>query len=403
MKRALTLLTALIATAGVHAQMTSGDWIVTNRSQLAPGVFRLTPSTGVWENLTAGDVVSYSGVSMAADNSTMLLMNVRDYTLDTFDVATGLSAGPRMTTIPQQVVLDQDGSYLTAQDYGLFRINPATGVETLVWFGFNQFIRGVCIDGQTGDYVTVGMGPFFNGTMTRVDPISLLSTDIATGLGDVSCIDYNPIAGEFLVANGDQNYPVLRVSAAGVVSVFSNFAPSGAKALRIDPTTGNVLVAGVNSVALLNPAGNVLASFVTPTSFGEALGVDFYGSRWTSTSGQAAGGFDFAIQFRDPTASNRLYIAALSDSISAGFPFNDGTGYCVCLQMNDLFWATFGGLPGLVDGFSGALDASGSATGYVRLPVGFPEGIRLHAQPLIADPTKPYGVRPGNPVSFTTR
>ena len=402
MKRALTLLNAILATAGAHAQMTSGDWIVTNRSPLAQGVYRLTPSTGAWENLTAGDVVSYSGVAMASDNSTLLLMNVRDYSLDSFDVATGLAAGPRVTTIPQQVVLDQDGTYLTAQDYGLFRIDPTTGVETLVWFGFNQFVRGVCVDGATGDYVTVGLGPFFNGTLTRVNPISLLSTDIATGLGNVSCVDYNPLNNEFLVANGDSRFPILRVSAAGVVSVFSNFAPAGAKSLRIDPTTGNVLVAGVNSIALLNPAGNVVSSFATPAAFTEALGVEFYGSRTCSTSGFAAGGYDFAVQFRDPSAGNRMYIAALSDGISPGFPFNDGTGFCVCLHLGDLFWATFGGMPGTVDGFSGTLDASGSATGFVRLPVGFPEGYRLHAQALIEDPTMPFGVRPGNPVSFTT-
>jgi sugar lactone lactonase YvrE len=403
MKNANLCMVVLAAAAsGAQAQMAFGDWIISNRDEANQGVYRVDPATGVWENLTAGDVVYYSGLAMAADNYTLLALNSRTYGFDSLDPQMGAAPGPRLTTVPGQIAAEQSGTYLTAQDYGLFRVDPSTGAETLVWFAFNQSLRGVCIDGATGDFVTSGLGPFFYGTLTRVDPNTLLHTIIATGLGNVNTVAYHAVSGDFLVANGDFRFPVLRVSPTGAVSVFSTVAPSGAKTLRIDPATGNVLVAGVNAVSLLSQNGALLMTHATPAPFTEALGAEIYGSAICSTSGHAAGGYDFAVHFRDPSAGGRLYIAAVSDALSPGFPFNDGTGYCVCLELNDLFWATFGGLPGLVDGFSGALDSNGVAQGFIRLPEGFPAGVRLHVEALIEDPTKPYGVRPTNPTSFTT-
>lgn len=402
MIRTLAILCVLLASAEASAQFLPGDWIVSNRAPPFQGVYRLTPATGLWQSLTTGGAHHSAGLTMAADNSTVLSMNVADYSIDAFDQNAALVTGPLTTTIPLQLVVDQDGSYLTAQDYGLFRVDPVSGVETMVWFATNQFLHGVCVDGATGDYVTAGSGPFFDGVVTRIDPTSFAMTTLATGLGDVRCIDYNPATNVFLVANGATTSPVLSVSPAGFVSSFSTQAPAGAKAVRVDPNTGNVLIVGLFAAAMFTPFGALLASFPTPAVFEDATGAEIYGRRTASTSGLAAGGADFKLSVRDPSSANLPYLAAISEDLSTGPAVANNPSGCVCLETGVLFWSTLGGVPGLLLGFSGALDALGSADAHILLPLGFSPGYRFYAQAIVSVPSSPTGFRTTNVTGFNT-
>jgi hypothetical protein len=406
-RQALAIFAGSLLALPAAAQVGEGDWVVASLGDNQPGLHAFNRTLQTWTVVAANPLFRPAGVAMALDNASLVVPNVATYTLDAVS-ASGSFLPPvaQLTTLSGQAVPDQDGTYAVAQDYGLFRVDPLTSVETLLWAPIGviyEQIRDVCVDLDTGDFIVASVGPFSVGSLIRVSRDGASYSTLATGLGDVRDVDHCTVTGEFYVANGAASDSVLRVSRFGTVSSLGSSVPVGTKALRVDPATGRIVAVGPLAIALLTTEGILLASYPTPFYLDEPSGIEIFGSHTITGIGPATGGTDYEFQIAFPNAAGHVYLAALSDGLRPGFPFLDGTGRILSLADTPLVWQTIGGIPGLLDGFVGVLDGGGFGTAVVRLPVGMPAGSRYFvgviALPPMPSPS-PYSY--ANVAAFTT-
>lgn len=404
-RKTFALLAGIVLAAPAAAQLQEGDWIVSSFGLNQPGLHAFNRVTQTWTVVAADPQFRPAGVAMALDNASLVAPNVITYALDAVSVV-GAFRQPlaQLTTLSGQVIVDQDGTYVVAQDYGLFRVDPVTGDETLIWAPIgviNEHIRGVCIDLDTGDYVVASVGPFSVGSLIRVNRNGDYVT-LATGLGDISDVDHCLVSGDFYVANGAANDSVLRIGRDGSVTSLGTSVPFASKAVRVDPATGRVVAVGPLEIALLTPEGAVLESYPTPFYIDDASGVEIFGSRTISGVGPATGGTDYTFNVAFPNAAGHLYVAALSDGLRPGFPFNDGSGRILSLLDSPLVWQTIGGIPGVLDGFIGLLDGGGYGSAVVHLPAGMPAGYRFFVGVIAMELNAPPKITYANVAAFTT-
>jgi hypothetical protein len=383
------------------AQLPSQDWIVASYGFSNPGLHVVSPATGAVLSVVPGGYFPV-GVVMAPNNVDLLVAGSTSLDLVTLGGLV-VPTSPISNGYGGQLAPDQDGTYLCAEDWGLYRLDPTTGSEDWTWSGVYAFLNGVCVDGDTGDYVVGEHGYFYDGRVTRIHRTTGVATTIAAGLGPVQSVDFDPLTGEFLVANGDAFAPVLRVARNGAVTALgTSVVPTGATAVRVDPTTGNLLVVGPNAARMVTPLGATVANVAFSTPMDYPGGVELSGSRKVSGFGAATAGSDYFVRLAFPGGAGRAYTAALSTAMRPGIPLNDGTGRVVSLAADWLFNATIGGIPGLLDGFSGVLDANGSAIATVHVPAGFPAGVRFFVSAVVANPAAPSGLETANTWGFTT-
>lgn len=404
MTRRLSILAVLVlVVAPASAQLLPGDWILANYGFTNPGLHKITPSTGLVQPIVPGGGYYPASVMMDLDNFNLLAAS--GATLDTVTPSGIVAQGaPTSNGFGGQTAPDQDGSLLCAEGYGLYRLDQNLQSEDWVWSGLYAFLKGVCIDGDTGDYIIVGEhGYFADGRVTRIHRTTGASTIIAAGLGPVQSIDFDPITGDFLVANGDPLAPILRVGRNGSVGAMGSFVvPSAAGAVRVAPETGNLLVVGPSAARLVTPLGATITNVPLVPPMDYPGGVEIYGSRKISGFGPATAGTDYFVRFSFPGCAGQNFLGAMSTAQRPGIPMNDGSGRVVSLRADWLFNATVGGIPGLLDGFSGVLDANGAATGVVHIPAGFPAGVRFFVSAVAVQPSAPSGIETANTWGFTT-
>ncbi len=407
MRRALSIsfILALLALP-VLAQASPGDWLLASNGYPTSGLFRMHPLTGSLSPFTSLPGYAPSTLYMAPNNVDVVAVDSLGYTVDTLHPNGSLAASfmiQSLTGLPGQLTLDQDGTYVEATEWsGLLRFDVASQLEGYVFqqVHFTEF--GVCVDGDTGDYIISGVFYGLDGRLIRVNRVTHAASIIINGsiLLQPGTVDFDPLTGDFLVATGDAFSPLLRVHRNGTAASMGMFVPSGAMAARVDQETGNILVAGTSSVALLGPTGNQIRSFAIPTGMAVG-GLEVFGARKITGSGPATANSTYTIRISFPGLGGRSYLGALSNAMRPGIALSDGTGRVISLAPDGLFSASLGGVPGHTTGFSGVLDSSGHATATVHIPPGLPAGTRVFFSAVAFDPAQPSGFATANTIGFS--
>jgi hypothetical protein len=411
MARPVLLASLLTLAAPVLAQIAPGDWVLSDASNGATALIRVDPTTGQASTILAGQPAGHlnavfmdrNNVDLAAVQTTVngAYHVVSCTPLGVLSTIVALGPGP----LAIDAALDQDGTFvgLSVGGGGLWRSDPATGRTTLLVPTGNRIQSGLCLDGDTGDYVLAFAAGFSTiGELLRVDRRTLAVTTILGGLGTISSVDFEPASGDFVVT--DPGFPhLLRVHRSGAWSTVNENFPPDAQAVRVDPETANLLAGGGGTVGLLGPTGTLIRSHAPPVPGLTITGLELYGSRKVSGAGPATGGSAYQIRFAFPQSAGRAYVAALSTGLRPGFALADGTGRTIQLDVTSpLFPISIGGLPGLTTGFAGVLDGSGQATGSILIPAGFPAGFRLFVSAVALHPGLPSGLDTANTWGVTT-
>jgi hypothetical protein len=293
---------------------------------------------------------------------------------------------------------DQDGTYLAAVTDGaslglLQRLDPALGsLTTLISFG-TPLPSGVGLDGDNGDYLVTRSDAPPGGSLLRVDRATLAVSTIATGLGRLTSVAFEPATGTFVVTRLDAP-GCLRVTRTGVVSTI-RLAPYDA--VVVDEIYGSLVLAGGSLVEQVRPSGSVLISQSLPGL--DLKAAEIPGRRRVSGSGPFTAGQTYTVQFSFPHLPGAFYLAMMSLALRPGIALPGGL--VLNLAPDALLLASIGGIPGITTGFAGALDGSGRATGSITLPPGFPPGIRIFVS-AVASQTFPTNLDPANPIGLTS-
>jgi hypothetical protein len=313
-------------------------------------------------------------------------------------IATVATSSASVTAID----VDQDGRSLIAAGYqpggGIYYIGAldlSTGVITSL-ASFANAPNGFTLDHDTGDYLPV---LFTEGSVLRVNRVTLAVTTLVTALGSLSGAEFEPRTGDFVVTRFSPSPGVIRVSATGVVTPIATITGS-ANSVKVDDATGNLLVSNTSgSVFLLTPAGVVLT---TRTYAGghNISGVELYGSRKVSGSGPVTGGAPYTVDFSFPGLPGATYVAAMSLAQRPGIALPDGR--VINIAIDPLLLISIGGIPGITTGFAGALDGQARASGTITLPVGFPAGVRFFVSAVAVNPGSPGGIETANTLGLTS-
>jgi len=380
-----------------------GDWILS--SLTSTSLIRLNPATGMSNPFATPPGVWSNCVEMAANNIDLAAAIGPSMTFpipsSPFVIVTPAGVVSSMVTIPalgNQIDLDQDGSYLTPAQPG----TAASGIHALVRVSAGSVVTTVAvlssqpnagaIDQDTGDYIAA---LFSTGTLLRIQRGTATVTTIATGLGTLSGVDFEPRTGTFAITRFLAPQ-VIRVTPAGTMTTVATF--TSANMMKVDDETGNLLVTGGTAVGLLTPAGAVITTRAVGGLNG--TGVEVYGARKVSGSGNFAAGQIYNVLFTFQRSSGNTYVAALSMGLRPGIPLPDGR--TINLAIDPLLVLSVGGLPGVTTGFTGTLDAFGQGTGTITVPAGFPPGIRIYCSAVAVNAALPSGFETGNSIGMTT-
>jgi len=403
MTRPAGLVALLLAATALHAQPVPGDWILTD--SYPASVHYGTPFSGQLVTLNNVATQGYCTYGrMAGDNSSMYVLfdNQSSAFLLRFNRLGGfttLFAFP-LNEVVRGIELDVDGT-LVMNTSSFARMDPLQPLSPTQIAATSPFGWDVTIEQDTGNYLIPSVPNGFNSALLYVTREERTVHTLATGLGLMQAVDFEPRTGASLVAG----YPALyRVRPDGNVTTVSTF-PTYQSALRVDPLTGEILVGGIDrnvfTMARLSPSGQVLQSAQYPALLTGSLGVETYGSRKLSSRGVFNNGGTVTLSFSFPQSPGAPYVAALSFALRPGIPI--GGGRVLNLRPDELFQISFGGLAGFTTGFSGGLDGIGGATGTITLPAGFPTGIRFFVSAVALNPAFPVGLDGANSLGLTTR
>jgi hypothetical protein len=341
---------------------------------------------------------------MAGDNSSMYVLFDNQFSafllrFNRLGGFTTLFAFP-LNEVVRGIELDVDG-WLVLNTSSLVRIDPNQPLSPTQIAPTSPFGWDVSIEQDTGNYLVPSVPNGYSSALLYVTREERTVSTLATGLGVMQAVDFEPRTGATLVAG----YPALyRVRPDGNVTTVSTF-PTFQSALRVDPLTGEILVGGIDrnafTVARLAPSGQVLQSAAYPALLTGSLGIETYGSRKVSSRGAFNGGGTVNVSFSFPQSPGAPYVAALSFALRPGLPI--GGGRVLNLRADELLSISLGGLPGFTTGFAGTLDAAGGATGTITLPGGFPTGIRFFVSAVALNPAFPSGLDGANSIGLTTR
>ncbi len=418
MRIAVCALPVFVALAIVGAaQPQPGDWIISDypgNYNGNGGIYRMNPVTGATTLIAAGGGITYffNAVCMAANNRDLMGVRADDYlsiagSLQTLTPTGGLLSSAGVVATPAALDLDQNGTWIVAtgtssSTHYLRRVNPTTGLVSAIAAWSSGFLNACCVDGDTGHYImgshTYGGG---SGHLVRVNRLTGATTLIASGLGNVSGVAFEPQTGAYLVSR--QAAPgLVRVTPNGSQSaVASALIGTNANCLRVNEENGDVLVVNGATVKRIRTTGVLLSQFTLPSL--TPSGIEIYGSRKVSGTGTATANSVYTVRFAFPASPNAMYVAALSTGMRPGLPLNDGSNRVINVNVNDpVFQLSLGGVPGFTTGFTGVLDAQGNATGTITIPAGTPAGIRLFVTAAAVNGAMPSGLDTANTWGFTT-
>jgi hypothetical protein len=420
---------AALAHAQGDAPPAPGDWIVGDLNAAAGtgGAYAINPLTGAVNNVAVGRPTGFfNWVIMAGNNRDLAAAWSVTHRFALVTPAGVITSGFSGFHTPNGLDHDQDGTYLASAAAGtdLYRISPDGMIGTFLAAVPPPpiVLNNVCLDHDTGDYVlamfsnTVGL----SGTLLRSNRLTPTTfTTIAAFpnpgalTGRLSSVDHCQQDGNFYVTRFDAG-EVLQVTPGGVVTTVHDAATSpagfwGANGVKCDDETGNLLIAGLASNAML-PArvgvmtrtGTIVTQYIVASPAGfNPTSAELYGSRKVSGLGNFAAGSVYTVNFSFPASSGFSYVAAMSLGLRpAVITLPDGRS--VNLAFDPLLVLSVGGIPGITTGFSGVLDANGRATGTITLPAGFPRGVRLFIGAVAVNPSFPSGLDTANSLGATS-
>lgn len=133
--------------------------------------------------------------------------------------------------------------------------------------------------------------------------------------------------------------------------------------------------------------------YFTSTRTGGPGSYDIHVSRFTGLVGDGIVGPTTvqALRFSDPTSPGRTYVAGAALGSSPGIPVDTRI---VPLNADSLFFVTFGGLPPLLNGYTGVLDADGVASGSISFAgLSVLQGLRFVNAFVVVDFTAPSRIK----------
>ncbi len=132
--------------------------------------------------------------------------------------------------------------------------------------------------------------------------------------------------------------------------------------------------------------------FFTSDRTGGVGPYDIYTARFTGVIGSGVAGPSsvMALRWSAPAWPQRPYVAAASLGTSPGIAFGSRV---LPLNPDGLLRVTAGGLPPLMTGFTGVLDADGLGSGQITFPgLSALLGLRFYTAFVVADPQSPWGL-----------
>jgi hypothetical protein len=392
-----------------------GDWLVGDLGQTHNGVLYFDPyqaSPAPISTLAVGGLVSYyNWVTMHPANQHLLC--AVSFTSQFGIVRVPSGAFTTLVTMPDSpngIALDQRGDALVSTSGGdaLWRID-LTSLSSAVVARLPSVLNNVTVDRDTGELVVAifDMSTPANGRVMRLSPTGQVLGTLASGLGQTSSVDWDPISGDFFVTTFDAP-EVRRIDRKGVVTTVTYFR--GANAVKVDEENGTLIVCGFNRTARYDASGKVLwgqdhSHSLTGGSFNWSA-VEIYGSAKLSGAGPATPGSSYQLHVRFPRSGGRSYMILASVSgFRPGIALPDATRRVLSLAPDPLFYTLLlqGSLPGLFNDFRGVLDSTGRPVGRiptVDLPVGLPKGSQIYFAALALNPTMSSGIDISNPWTF---
>jgi hypothetical protein len=393
------------AAAGAQPQLFAGDYIlgdsgvgsrgivhvdrftrsVTTMMQLQGNQFMAGLTMSTWNNRDIESAVPAAMVGPTLEPPFLAKTSSNN-------VVTTFIKLPR-SVIPVDVLYDQDGGWVVASSTGSV-LKVFWTLQTTFIYGLPPTLKAITKDGDTGDYI---LGISGAGLLLRAKLGYYALSTIATGLGDVRDVDFDPETGNFVVATSTA--PQVRmVSPTG--RTVSTIRFPGIRALKVDPVMGTIHCASANEIAEFMPSGQRLNLYRCPGY--DFTSLDLYASLPVSGGGTARRGSSYLLNLSFPqSGSGKSYYGALSFGLRPGVTI-PGIGK-VNLAPDALFTMSFyvGGVPGITYGLRGVLKQGGVGIVSVVLPRDCPIGLRVHASAIAMTgvPRQPIAV--GNTWSFT--
>lgn len=284
------------------------------------------------------------------------------------------------TLPPRDLALDQDGTFVLPASNRIVRWDGTTATDWVNGpLGLDRIVR----DGDTGDFVVTRQP---QGDLLRLDRVTGLFSTIATNLGTLTGIAYNPITGRLAVARFGTRSGLLLTSSRSSSPTVVGIANAGAVAVH--PWTGEHLVGTYDGRVLrVAPDGTITST----RSYGAGYAfrdIAVWGSRNLSAVATGQRAVTITIDLRFPRSSARSYCVAMSLANRPGIALPDGR--TLSLAPDALFFTTVcRDLPGLTQGFLGILDRAGIATARVTVPSTIPSGIRFYIGAAAVNPSLP--------------
>jgi len=416
MKNVPVISVLLLIAQLASSQTAVGDWVFSDISTTAGGLFSLNPSTGAVSPIAYGRPTGFfNGVVMAHNNADSAALYAGGlfhlvHISPTGFLSTVSSIGSGQS--PNGIDVDQDGSYLcsTSWDNGVYRVGPAPDSNTLLFTipAILGTLNTLAIDQDTG-HILVGV---YNsstadptaGQVLRADRNSYALSTLAIGLRTISAVGHDTKTGNIVVTTHDPPH-VRLIRPSGSVSTLVNDFGRRANGVKLMRETGDIMVAGENRIGTFMPNGEGLVTHTLPTKPipYSITGIEEHASRKVSGSGRPSAGNRYNVQFSFPRSPGLQYAAALSMSPRPGIVLTDGTRRSIDLAPDLIFFLSVTGqLSPILTGFSGTLNADGRANGTVDILLGFPAGIRFYVSAVALNPTMPSGMETANAWGFTT-
>lgn len=398
---AVIVVAAVSSTAveGTAQPVLPGDWIAGDLSFAFGGIVGLDPNSpapAIPNPFFTGRPRGYMNwISMHPNNDFILT----SYSLEgTFGVVTKGGLFATLVLIkdsPNGHALDEDGLVFASTSGQDEILDIDVNARTKATFNQSRLtptVNSVTIDRDTGDLL---VGSYQGGVVVALDRVTgRVKNTLATGLGLLTSIDYDPVTGGTYVTT--LTPPELRrIERTGVVTTIGTFG--GANGCKVDEETGNLVVCALSRVAEVRPDGTVNPSRdhtqpPTPVSY-NFTSVEIYGSRKLSGFGSGKPGTTYSLLLSFPRSPNQPYVVTCGLSgFRPGVPLPDGRRVNLRFDVLANLVLASGGIPGLFRDFVGMLDGTGKPVGNaptIAIPANAPPGLRLYLAAVAVNPGFP--------------
>lgn len=393
MKRlvAYAFFSGLVA-ASACAQLVPGRHLVVSSHR---GVFAVDRTNGALATIvTENTAFRFHAITMDKGNQSMVALftptaGAKSYLMRVYPNGSAST----VMTLPgtaNGLALDQDGQWLIpTQEGNLFRtigLFSDSGITTIAT-GLNS-ARGICVDGETGDYIVSGYTSASAGTLFRIDRRTSAVSTIARGLPQIGALRQSRRDGRFLAQTASALYRVSPVSAPTYVT---NSARGST--IHCDSVAGESFVGNGDEIHLLN-ASYATVRVLKNAAIGSINGITVYGSRkaYPSTTNTCQGGTFYKVSGNFTESPNAGYVCGISlGGMRPGLSIG-GTQRINIVPDALLLHSALTPIPLFTKRFTGTTSASGLITAEFLLPPTSPTFPPITFAAVAVNPAKPGGL-----------